>query len=138
MKYFDSLDQKNINAMTPSYKKIYKAKQSKRNKAYIKLIPRECKMYYCNKTCKNTLLEAGRNKYPPLPKEIATDKELKTLMTKIQKDNKKELFGDKDNVLKDGFYEKLSPKKIKQLKKKWGHISLCAEIVKRGTRTIDV
>jgi hypothetical protein len=85
-------------------------------------------MYYCNKTCKNTLLEAGINKYPTLPKELTRDKELKARMTKIQKDNKKELFGDKDNVLKDGFYEKLSPQKVNKLKKN-GATSGCVQML---------
>ena len=128
MNYFDSLDKKTIKAMTPANKKIYKATQTKRNKTYMKLIPRECKMNYCNKTCKNTLFEAGRNKYPPIPKEYAKDKEMTTLLSKLQKQTKKDLFGDKDNVLKDGFYEKLSPQKVKKLKQN-GATSGCVQML---------
>lgn len=128
MNYFDSLDQTKNKAMTPANKKIYKAKQSKRNKAFLKTLHRECNMYYCNKTCKNTLLEAGRNKYPMLPKEVTSNKELTRLVTKLQKQTKKELFGDKDTVLKDGFYEKLSHKKIKQLQKN-GATSGCVQML---------
>jgi hypothetical protein len=85
-------------------------------------------MYYCNKTCKNTLLEAGRNKYPPLPKEYAKDKEMTALLRKLQKQTKKDLFGDKDDVLKDGFYEKLSPQKVKKLKQN-GATSGCVSML---------
>ena len=128
MNSFDSLDNKTIKAMTPANKKIYKAKQTKRNKAYMKIIPRECNASYCNKTCKNTLFEAGRNKFPPLPKEVTTDKQLKALITKLQKQTKKELFGDKNSVLKDGFYEKLGPTKVKRLKKN-GATSGCVQML---------
>lgn len=131
MNSFDSLDKKTIKAMTPANKKIYKANQTKRKKTYmkyVKKIPRECNMYYCNKTCKNTLLEAGRNKYPPLPKEVTLNKELKALLTKLQKQTKKELFGDKNNVLKDGFYEKLSLPKVKRLKQN-GATSGCVQML---------
>ena len=121
MNYFDSLDKKTI---TPANKK----KQTKRRKAALKQIANDCKKQYCNKTCKNTLLEAGRNKYPTLPKEITTDKELKALMIKIQKQTKKELFGDKDNVLKDGFYEKLGRVKVNKLKKN-GATSGCVQML---------
>ena len=121
MNYFDSLDKKTI---TPANKK----KQTKRRKVALKQIANDCKKQYCNKTCKNTLLEAGRNKYPTLPKEITTDKELKALMIKIQKQTKKELFGDKDNVLKDGFYEKLGRVKVNKLKKN-GATSGCVQIL---------
>ena len=121
MNYFDSLDKK---TMTPANKK----KQTKRRKAALKLIANECNMYYCNKTCKNTLLEAGRNKYPTLPKEVTIDKELKALMIKIQKQTKKELFGDKDNVLQDGFYEKLGRVKVTKLKKN-GATSGCVQML---------
>lgn len=128
MNYFDSLDRKKIKKMTPANKKIYRAKQTKRKKIYTKKIPGECNIYYCNKTCKNTLFEAGMNTYPPFPKEIAKDREMKSLLTKLQKQTKKEIFGDKDNVLKDGFYEKLSPAKVKKLKQN-GATSGCVQML---------
>ena len=126
MKRFDAIDEKTMKTMTPADQKKFKARQTKRKKAALKQIDRDCKKQFCNKTCKNTILEAGRNKYPPLPKELTTDKELKALMIKIQKDTKRRLFGDKDNVLKDGFYEKLSQVKVNKIKEK-GAISACVE-----------
>ena len=121
MNYFDSLDKKTI---TPANKK----KQTKRRKAALKLIANECKKQYCNKTCKNTLFEAGRNKYPPLPKEYAKNKEMTALITKVRKQTKKDMFGDKDDVLKDGFYEKLGRVKVNKLKKN-GATSGCVQML---------
>ena len=126
MKLLDAMDEKTMKTMTPVDKKKFKARQTKRKKTALKQIARDCKKQFCNKTCKNTILEAGRNKYPPLSKDIKSDKELEALITKMQKDTKRRLFGDKDNVLKDGFYEKLSSVKVNQLKKD-GAESACVE-----------
>ena len=63
-----------------------------------------------------------------MPKEITRDKELKALLTKLQKQTKKELFGDKDNVLQDGFYEKLGRVKVNKLKKN-GATSGCVQML---------
>ena len=128
IKFMNSLDTNIMKTLTPADKKKYKAYQAKTRKTLLKKITRECNMYYCNKTCKNTLFEAGRNKYPPLPKEITSNKELKVLLTKLQKQTKQEMFGDKDNVLKDGFYEKLSPQKVKRLKQN-GATSGCVKML---------
>ena len=124
----NALDANLMKTLTPADKKKYKAFQAKTRKALLKKIPSECNMYYCNKTCKNTLFEAGKNKYPPLPKVLTSNKKLKALMTNIDKQNKKVLFGDKDNVLKDGFYEKLSPQKVKRLKQN-GATSGCVQML---------
>jgi hypothetical protein len=128
LKLMNALDANLMKSLTPANKKKYKAYQAKSRKALLKKIPSECNMYYCNKTCKNTLFEAGRNKYPPLPKVITSNKELKVLLTKLQKQTKQEIFGDKDNVLKDGFYEKLSPQKVKRLKQN-GATSGCVKML---------
>ena len=128
LKLMNLLDSHLMKTLTPADKKKYKAYNVKSRKAFLKQIPKDCKMYYCNKTCKNTLLEAGRNKYPPLPKEYAKDKEMTAFLRKLQKQTKKDLFGDKDNVLKDGFYEKLSPQKVKKLKQN-GATSGCVSMV---------
>ena len=128
IKFMNSLDTNIMKTLTPADKKKYKAYQAKTRKTLLKKITRECNMYYCNKTCKNTLFEAGRNKYPPLPKEITSNKELKVLLTKLQKQTKQEMFGEKDNVLKDGFYEKLSPQKVKRLKQN-GATSGCVKML---------
>jgi hypothetical protein len=124
----NAFDTNLMKTLTPADKKKYKVYQAKSRKAALKKIPLECKMNYCNKTCKNTFFEAGRNKYPPLPKGYAKDKEMTALLRKIQKQTKKDLFGDKDNVLKDGFYEKLSQQKVKKLKQN-GATSGCVQML---------
>ena len=128
VKLMDALDTHLMKSLTPADKKKYKAYQTKSRKATLKKIPLECKKYYCNKTCKNTLFEAGRNKYPPLPKEYAKNKEMTALITKVRKQTKKDMFGDKDDVLKDGFYEKLSSQKVKKLKQN-GATSGCVRML---------
>ena len=128
MKRFDAIDEKTMKTMTPADQKKFKARQTKRKKAALKQIDRDCKKQFCNKTCKNTMLEAGKNTYPPLPKILTKNKKLKKFMLDLQKQTKKRLFGDKDNVLKDGFYEKLSPVKVNQLKKD-GAESACVEVL---------
>ena len=116
--------------MTPENKKKFNAamkkNMDKHNKKIIKRIADDCNKQFCNKTCKNTLLEAGRNTYPPIPKSLTKDNKLKKLILDLQKNTKKRLFGNKDNVLKDGFYEKLSSVKVNQLKKD-GAESACVE-----------
>jgi hypothetical protein len=128
LKLMNALDANLMKTLTPADQKKYKAYQAKSRKTLLKKISLECKMSYCNKTCKNTLLEAGRNKYPPLPKEYAKDKEMAVILRKLQKQTKKDLFGNKDNVLKDGFYEKLSPQKVKKLKQN-GATSGCVSML---------
>ena len=128
LKLMNDLDTHLMKILPPADKKKYKAYQAKTRKAILKQIPIECNKYYCNKTCKNTLFEAGRNKYPPIPKEYAKNKEMTALLTKLQKQSKKDLFGDKDNVLKDGFYEKLSSQKVKKLKQN-GATSACVSMM---------
>lgn len=105
--------------------KIMKNMDKKKNKI-IKLIARECNLKFCNKTCKNTIFESGRNKYPPVDKELAKDPKLKKHFLQLKKTTKKRLFGNKDNILKNDFYEKLTPVKVKKLQKE-GAISGCVE-----------
>lgn len=108
------------------FKDTIKKNMDKEKNKILKIIARECNRNYCNKTCKNTIFEPGKNKYPPVDKELAKDPKLKKLILKLQKATKKRLFGDKKDILKDDFYEKLSPAKIKKLKED-GAISGCVE-----------
>lgn len=105
--------------------KIKKNMDKKKSKL-IKMIARECNRQFCNKTCKNTIFEPGKNKYPSVDKELAKNPQLKKLILNLQKTTKKRLFGNKKDILKDNFYEKLSPAKIKKLKED-GAISGCVE-----------
>lgn len=110
--------------LTSDDKKKMKENMNKEKKKIIKIIARECNRQHCNKSCKNTIFEAGKNKYPTI--DLAKNPELKKLMLKLQKSTKKRLFGNKNDILKDNFYEKLSSAKVKQLKKE-GAISGCIE-----------
>lgn len=107
-------------------KENIKKNMNKEKKKIIKMIARECNRQHCNKSCKNTIFEAGKNKYPTIDKDLAKKPELKKLILKLQKSTKKRLFGNKNDILKDNFYEKLSSAKVKQLKKE-GAISGCIE-----------
>jgi hypothetical protein len=79
----------------------------------------------CNPTCKGKLFESGDpNKLPPsFLKELKKD--MKDLTVFTLKDGiehnlalRKEIFGKKKNVLKNGFYEKLDAETVKNLKKR--------------------
>lgn len=80
---------------------------------------------FCNPGCKGTFLEPGNKLTPAYYKKYKDNKDL----IKIFENNRKELFGDKTNVLIDDFYEK-APKKFVDKLKKDGAISLCAPVKK--------
>jgi len=75
---------------------------------------------YCNIGCKNTILESGDK----LPERYYKDYKNNKEMIKVFEEQRKKLFGEKTDVLKDNFYEK-SPKKYVNEIKKEGAISLC-------------
>uniref|UniRef100_A0A6C0I0W4 Uncharacterized protein n=1 Tax=viral metagenome TaxID=1070528 RepID=A0A6C0I0W4_9ZZZZ len=100
-------------------KKIIKKLRSKTYKKHMdKIVKKRCRKTYCNKGCKGTILEEGNGSQ--LPKSIKVEKELK----KIFQENRKKIFGNKTNVLKDNFYEGLKPSVIKKLQNE-GAISGC-------------
>jgi hypothetical protein len=81
-----------------------------------------CKTYYCNKGCKGTILEDGKPDI--LPKEVLKKfKDDKDILDNLREIRKK-LFGKKTSVLKDGFFEGIKSKTLKNLKKE-GAISGC-------------
>jgi len=81
-------------------------KTKKSNKHLTKMVKESCKKTYCNPTCKNTAYEL---------KSKIKDKLLLYVRKTISK---------KNNILKNGFYEKLSKKEVMDLKKQ-GAISGC-------------
>ena len=80
---------------------------------------------YCNPGCKNTILEPGEKLPDSYYKLFGKDKNV----IKYFEEEKKKLFGNKTDVLKDNFYEK-APKKYLDEIKKDGAISLCSPITK--------
>jgi len=81
-----------------------------------------CYKEYCNPTCKNTILESGKlsNKYR------ATTKFIEQTIPGATNEHRKEIFGNKTTVLKNGFYEKV-PNNIVEKAKKKGIISVCTQ-----------
>lgn len=106
-----------------SFKTVSKEKQ-RTKKIYAELkkkLPKECMELYCNEGCVNTIFQDGKTKMPHLAKD-------RKFLEKLLKQQKKEIFGDKDTVLRDHFYEKLSKKSQNKLKS-FGAISGCVEAV---------
>jgi len=66
-----------------------------------------CKEIFCNIGCKNTMFEEGKTLSNGFMKKQKIDKDMKSIYENIRK----KIFGNKSNVLKDNFYEKLSQKK---------------------------
>jgi len=80
---------------------------------------------YCNPGCKNTILETGEKLPSSYYKLFEKDKEI----IKHFEEQRKTIFGNKTDVLKDNFYEKAPKKYVDELKKD-GAISLCSPITK--------
>ena len=77
-----------------------------------------CKKAYCNPQCKGTIFEKGKS----APKELLNQDifkkgPAKNLLKGLIIDQRKSIFGKKTDVLKDGYYEKLSSKTVEKLKK---------------------
>lgn len=79
-----------------------------------------CKMTFQNPTCKGTFFEPGKG----FSKEFIRKQKLKGDILKFSMQQRKEVFGNKTDVLLNGFYEKLPRKYINELKKH-GAISAC-------------
>jgi hypothetical protein len=84
------------------------------------------KTIYCNVGCKGTILEPGEKISSTLAEKYKDNKEL----LKFFENQRKNIFGEKTDVLKDNFYEK-APKKLVEEIKKDGAISLCSLVTKK-------
>jgi hypothetical protein len=109
------------------YKKVIHSKSVKNHTLRI------CKDVYCNPYCKKTIFENGKkisNKtfknYKKTLQYYLTKKISDRTLMKEFKTEKRRIFGKKENVLKDNFYEKINPVNIKKMKKV-GAISGCIE-----------
>jgi hypothetical protein len=76
----------------------------------------QCKKGYCNEDCKDTLFQDG-SLPPSIVKSFEGTKAHKALFKTIIETQRKEMFGKKKSVLKDSFYEGLTDKDVKRLKK---------------------
>ncbi len=82
-----------------------------------------CRKGYCNPGCANTMFQSGKMLPQAFKKETLKGKHGKValaIITKLRKD----IFKGKTSILKDDFYEKLSPKEVALAKRK-GALSGC-------------
>ena len=126
-------EHKRLKNFGKAIKKSFKVTtMSKKNRAIfdsdrIKRLQAKCESEYCNPTCKGTILESGKN----IPKEIKNEYKNMNFMIKNQIQTRKKIFGKKTNVLKNDFYEKLSIKNVKSLKKN-GATSGCIRHIEKN------
>jgi hypothetical protein len=113
-----------VKELVKNLKSINIWRKSKSQKKDSKFFMSGCKNIFCNPGCKDTNYESGSE----LPKYIQKVwKDNKKALKQMNKD-RKEIFGDKTNVLVDDFYEKLKPSVVKKLKKE-GAISGCGQVL---------
>jgi len=101
---------------------------AKKNINADKSFHKECKKIYCNPGCKETIFENGN--FSKYSKEIEKkyskkifEKIGKNIIKKLKK-QRKEIFKDKNSVLKNSFYNGLKKEDVTKLKKK-GALSGC-------------
>jgi hypothetical protein len=105
-------------------KKMKSKKMTKEKLESIRLGKEMCSNSFCNVGCKDTLFEPG-TKVPDIifQKMKNKDPKFQKVFKELMNNTRKNIFGNKTNVLKDNFYEKFKdPDKIK----KQGAISGCA------------
>ncbi len=94
-----------------------------------KMISKEvCEQKYCNPGCKGTIYEAGKSVPKSLIDKYKKNKKLGQIMIPLLTLRRKRVFGNKTNVLRNGFYEKWPPAEVKKAKNS-GAISACEEFV---------
>lgn len=108
-----------------TYKNIQNAISSDSNiqsvrKRIIKEVIQSCKDIYCNPGCKGTIFEDGKE----LSKSLTKKWKNKSMMLEYLDSQHKWILGEKDSVLVNDFYEKLTPGRISYIKGK-GAISGC-------------
>ncbi len=82
-----------------------------------------CRKGYCNPGCSNTMFQSGKMFPTALKKETLKGKHSKIVLDLLT-EMRKRIFNGKTSVLKDDFYEKLSPEEVALAKRK-GAISGC-------------
>jgi hypothetical protein len=117
---------KTLKKMTNSFSKIFKTKLNKSHKPSNSVLEKNllkgCIKGYCNPTCKGTLFESGKGFPKSLEKEY---KKKSPIVMNFIKATRKNIFKNKDNVLNNGFYNKLNNNSVKSIKKN-GAISACS------------
>ncbi len=97
-----------------------------------KQIKEECKLAYCNPTCKNTIFENGNSNKLPNGYEEMLKKKMKgakgNKLIETMKLIRKSMFKENKSIVKNGFYKKLKSNNVKKLKKN-GALSGCSVLV---------
>jgi hypothetical protein len=103
---------------------MLKKLRSKKSRANSK---KECIKGYCNPECKGTLFQAGKE-LPPSVFANASKKGIKgkgvAILKSILNSTRKRMFGNKTNVLKNSFYNRLPAKNVTRARKQ-GALSGC-------------
>jgi len=102
---------------------MLKKLRSKKGRATSK---KECIKGHCNPDCKNTIFQAGKNMPPSV--YMNASKNLKgkgvAIVKSFLNNTRKRMFGNKTNVLKNSFYNRLPAKNVTRAKKQ-GALSGC-------------
>jgi ribosomal protein S13 len=120
-----------------------KTLRKKKDKKMGRMMFAVCKERYCNPECKHTSFETGkeisesyRKTIRKLSQTLRKGKKNKSVRMFSQKNMMKDfeesfrdIHGNRENVLRDGFYEELPPKKVAYLRKR-GAVSGCIKDVK--------
>jgi len=106
--------------------KMYKKEQSKTKLKYDeKTMMESCAKTFCNPDCKETVFDESTKH---LPKDLLVKYKDNNIMLNVFRKLKKDIFKGKKNILTDSFYNDLSRKTVKNIKKK-GAISGCTKMV---------
>lgn len=117
--YCEKVFIKNQESFMKKFFKTVKMKPPKVTEKQQKELIQNCMKGYCNPGCKKTIFQDGKQ----FPKDVVIktkNKSVKAFATKIIKGMRKEMFGKKSSILKDNFYEKLTAKTVKDIKKNGG------------------
>jgi light-regulated signal transduction histidine kinase (bacteriophytochrome) len=109
------------NEIKRSKNKTYK------NTQYAKAM-KTCGNLYCNPGCKGTMFEPGKGLSKTFRKNVSKNFRIKgkpnPKIIALFEEERKSLFGNKDNILRDSFYEKFSENEVEKLKQT-GFMSYC-------------
>jgi len=98
-------------------------KSTRNSKTLDKKLLEGCVTGYCNPSCKNTIFQAGSKIPKSLEAQIKKEKH-GDIVLDILKNTRKNIFGNKKNVLTGDFYKDLPKDKVEKIQKQ-GAISGC-------------
>jgi len=100
-----------------------------------KEIMKDCTLQFCNTDCKGTILEKGRA-FPTLHPRILSQLKLQAKLFGSSNDDikhdRRQLFGNKTNILRNSVHYK-TPRNLERMYKKKGALSICQAYAPGGT-----